>query len=170
MKRLVWLAQPSNLQSTCPLNYQDSYHCPLCRHGRLSNLMLMDAFACNICNHIFAANLEQQSIQLTDSPQQLKWVWVNQRWQPVAHTAADPELEVWLLASALVVLPPVLLFLSYWFFPPLPHDGWFWFPWLWTALTLISHAALVLWLLLEHYQVPAYVSLKVSLQRWQGWL
>ena len=29
------------------LNYQDTYICPVCRHGQIAALTLMDAFACD---------------------------------------------------------------------------------------------------------------------------
>ena len=168
MSKLVWLGQSGDLSTSKALNFQDSYRCPVCRHGKLNGLLLMDAYSCNVCHHIFAADLEQQSIRLADSPQQLQWLWTGRGWRPLVRPAADPELEVWLMASILMVLPAVLVFLSYWLFPPLPNDAWSWFPLFWTALTLLGHSVLVLWLLVEHYQFPPYVSFKVSLQRWEG--
>ncbi len=163
------MGQSGDSRPSKSLNYTDSYHCPVCRQGQLKRLVLMDAFSCNACHHIFATNLEQQSIRLADSPQSLQWLWTKQGWKPSSQpTTVDLELEVWLMASILVVLPAVLVFLSYWLFPPLPQDALSWFPVFWTALTFVSHTTLVLWLLVEHYQFPTYVALKVRLQRWQG--
>ncbi|MBD0269899.1 MAG: hypothetical protein ICV77_16605, partial [Cyanobacteria bacterium Co-bin8] len=41
-----------------------TYLCPVCRHGQIEAMTLMDAFACNFCRHIFEVNLEQQTVQV----------------------------------------------------------------------------------------------------------
>ncbi|MEB3338680.1 MAG: hypothetical protein VKJ46_14520, partial [Leptolyngbyaceae bacterium] len=48
-------------------------------------------------------------------------------------------------------------------FPPLEGDTWQ-FPVLWAGLTFLLHFTLVTWLMVEHYQFPLYVTLKVKLR------
>ncbi len=153
---------------TKPLNYQDIYTCPVCRHGQLSELTLMEAFACNFCRHIFTANLREQSIRLEDSTQLFQWRWTGRDWKPMRQQDFDLTLVVWLTGLALVTLPPALIWLSYHTFPPLPDSSWQWFPLLWTTLAFVIHFLLVLWLLAEHYQFPPYVLLRIQWRRWQG--
>lgn len=168
-ENLAFMDSPQGIpQSTKPLSYGDIYRCPVCRHGQLSQLTLMEAFACNFCRHIFTANLNEQSIRLEDSTQSFQWRWTGQSWKPSQQQEFDLTLVVWLTGVALVSLPPALIWLSYHTFPPLPESRWQWFPLLWTALAFLIHFSLVLWLLLEHYQFPAYVMLRIRLQRWRG--
>jgi len=49
------------------LNYHDTYSCPVCRHGKIAALPLMEAYACNFCQHIFTANLEQQVLKMASN-------------------------------------------------------------------------------------------------------
>jgi hypothetical protein len=132
----------------------------------------MDAFACNFCRHIFTANLREQTIRLEDSAQVFQWRWWRGRtWKPARRQQDfDLTLIVWLTSMALATLPPALIWLPYHTFPPLPDSRWYWFPALWTVLTFLVHLALVLWLLVEHYQFPAYIALRIQLQRWRGQL
>jgi hypothetical protein len=154
----------SNLKSD--LSYQGIYTCPICRHGQISGLILMDAFACNFCRHIFTANLNAQSLRLEDSPQSVQWRWTSRGWKPLQSLDKDVTLAVWLMAIALLILPPGLIGLSYHTFPPLPDSTWSSFPLVWTATSFALHALLVLWLLLEHHQFGPYVSLRLGWQRW----
>ncbi len=155
-------------ETNTSLSYQETYICPVCRHGQIETLTLMDAFACNFCRHIFTTNLQEQSIRVEDSAQPFAWRWTGHTWQPVQQDDFDLTLVIWLVGVALVALPPALIWLPYHTFPPLPNSPWHWFPTLWTALAFILHFLLVLWLLLEHYQLPSYVALRIKLQRWLG--
>jgi len=51
-------------------------------------------------------------------------------------------------------------------FPPLPGARSVGFSQGWLISAAIGHFILAAWLLLEHYQLPLYVSLKL---RWQDW-
>ncbi|MDP8935092.1 MAG: hypothetical protein M3N42_13370, partial [Cyanobacteriota bacterium] len=53
-------------KSTRPFNDQDTYPCPVCRTGQISTMPMMDALACNFCQHIFTASVERQSLQMAD--------------------------------------------------------------------------------------------------------
>lgn len=148
------------------LNYQQTYQCPICRHGEIEALTLMDAFACNFCRHIFTANLKEQSIHVEDSSQPMTWRWNGRNWQAVTQTDFDLTLVIWIVAVSLVVLPPGLIWLSSHTFPPLDQSSGAWFPTFWIALTFICHFSFVAWLMAEHYQIPWYVAGKVRLRQW----
>lgn len=146
-----------------PLNFQDSYGCPVCRHGQIEPLTLMEAFACNFCRHIFTANLREQTIHVEDSSQPMTWRWTGRNWQAANQPDMDLTVVIWLVGVSLVVLPPGLIWLSSYTFPPL-DDAWF--PKFWIGLTFFLHFLFVAWLMVEHYQVPLYVSLKVRIRQW----
>lgn len=166
-----------------PLSYQGVYICPICRHGQISALPLMDAFACNFCRHIFTSDLERQIVQVVDGSQPLAWRWTGRTWKS-SHRRDDLSLtwEIWLVGLGLVLLPPTLIGLAYHTFPPTPNHicatwnglDWgrnglaclgYWFPLIWTGLTFLCHFIFVSWLIVEHYQFPLYVSLRVWLER-----
>lgn len=148
------------------LSCEETYTCPVCRHGQIKALTLMDAFACNFCRHIFTPNFQEQSIRVEDSSQPFIWRWTGRAWRPAQQDDFDLTLVIWLISVALVALPPALIWLSSYTFPPLPDSTWYWFPAVWTTIAFLLHFFLVLWLLLEHYQLPSYVALRIQLQRW----
>ncbi|MBC6479409.1 MAG: hypothetical protein GDA56_18175 [Hormoscilla sp. GM7CHS1pb] len=150
------------------LSYKGLYSCPVCRQGEISCLPLMEAFACNFCRHIFTADLEKQWIQLADSSQPLSWRWNGSKWVATYRSHVDMTWEIWLVAIALVLLPPSLIWLGYHIFPPETGSKGYWFPPLWTLLSFLSHLAFVSWLIVEYYQLPIYVSLRVRLRQLLG--
>ncbi len=164
--------QPQRARVALPekrtLNYQEVYTCPVCRHGEIASLTLMDAFACNFCRHIFTANLREQTIRVEDSSQPMVWRWNGYNWLMANRLDGDLTVAVWLVGIALVALPPLLIWLSSHTFPPLPESGWYWFPTVWMILTFTCHFLFVAWLLAEHYQFPLYVACKVKLRELLG--
>ncbi|XQQ06338.1 MAG: hypothetical protein EDM05_69180 [Leptolyngbya sp. IPPAS B-1204] len=150
------------------LSLQDSYICPVCRHGQISALTLMDAFACNFCRHIFTANLQNQTVQVVDSSQPLTWRWTGRNWQSTYRD--DPSLTavVWFASIVLVLLPASIVWLMAFLFPPLPGSVLSWFPSVWLGCTFGIHLLMVGWLLAEHYQLPIYIASRVRLREWLG--
>jgi hypothetical protein len=146
------------------LNYKQSYPCPLCRYGQLNSLMLMDAFACGFCRHIFTATLSQQSICLADTTQPIYWRWTGQRWQPLHHANSEWTVAIWFLSVGLTVIPTTLIGLIYRIFPPLEDSSGAEFPLLWLVLVFLAHLGITLWVLAEFYQIPFYVAWKVRSQ------
>lgn len=157
---------PELVTQSSILQYEQVYPCPVCRHGQISGLMLMDAFACNFCRHIFAANLDQQQIRLADTPQALLWRWNGKVWRP-QHHQANLTLSIWLIAFVLAILPGGLVWLGYYVFPPLPGSQGDWFPLAWVGLAFLVHLSIVFWLLLEYYQVPLYITSRVQARQWR---
>lgn len=150
------------------LNYEETYLCPVCRHGQISALALMDAFACNFCRHIFTADLRDQSVRVEDSSQPMTWRWNGLNWQGLHQIDLDLSIVIWLVGAVLVVLPPTLIWFSSHTFPPMEGSDWYWFPTVWVSLAFLCHFTLVSWLLVEHYQVSFYVACKVRLQMLLG--
>lgn len=150
------------------LDYQGVYICPVCRHGHMMGLTLMDAFACDFCRHIFTANLSAQSVQVVDSSQPMSWRWNGRNWQVAYRDEINLTVVIWLLSGALVILPPSLVWISAHTFPPLPHSAWAWFPTVWVGCTFFIHFLMVSWLIIEHYQLPLYISSKIRFQRLLG--
>ncbi len=158
----------SNLSSDSSLrtlNYDDVYSCPVCGHGQLSLITLTEAFACNFCRHIFTANLEKQSLQIVDSVQPMVWFWTGVKWRQNHRPDGHITVVVWSFALAIACLPALLIVVSNYMFPPIDSDGLSQFSVVWTTITLLAHAGIVLWLIAEHYQWPWYVTAKIKLSR-----
>jgi hypothetical protein len=113
------------------LNTQEPFPCPICRHGQIEALTLMDAFACNFCRHIFTTNLKEQTVHVEDSSQPMTWRWNGRKWQTANETDLDLSIVIWLVAIALVVLPPSLIWLPSQIFVPLDGGSGDWFPLFW---------------------------------------
>lgn len=146
------------------LDYSKVYTCPVCAHGQITGLTLMEAFACNFCHHIFTANLQQQILYTADSSQPLAWRRVGQRWRSLHQANSDVTILLWSLGTIVALFPPLLVGLAAYVFPP--ADAQFAsFPVAWTALTFCLHFIPMMWLLVEYHQFPPYIRAKVWLGR-----
>lgn len=150
------------------LSYSGTYICPVCRHGQISNLTLMEAFACNFCRHIFTANLEAQSVQVVDSSQPMSWRWNGRTWRFAYRDYPNVTVLVWFISAVLIILPASIVWISAYLFPPLPGSRWSWFPMAWLGFTFGVHFLMVAWLLAEHYHLPLYISSRIRLREWLG--
>ncbi|HEY9887937.1 MAG TPA: hypothetical protein V6D02_06010 [Candidatus Obscuribacterales bacterium] len=148
------------------MSLSDAYPCPVCQQGGLEAIVLMDAFACQFCRHILAADLTAQRVQVVDSTQALTWGWTGHRWQRVRE-AGERELSglILLTAVVLITLPASVVWLAGAIFPPLEPTAIWPFATVWALLTLLAHLGLVLWLVGEYYQIPFYVAAKVRVLR-----
>lgn len=160
------MTQPvSPSQPITPLDLRNAYVCPACRRGQISALVLTEAFGCDSCNHIFSANLAKQSVQLIDSSPSLAWQWNGRKWKPT-HRSVDPlNGWVWCLAIAFILLPTAIVALGAYIFPTLPDSSGHWFPVLWAGLTFLAHLSCVAWLVMEYYQFPAVLFLRLNQRR-----
>ena len=159
---------PEGSPARTNLDYSGTYICPVCRHGQIETLALMDAFACNFCRHIFTANLPAQSIQVVDSAQPMSWRWNGRNWRMVYQDDFNLTVVIWAVGLALVSLPTSIVWLSSQIFPPLEGSPGEVIPTIWVGLTFTVHLVMVLWLIAEHYQIPAYVSAKIQLRQLFG--
>ena len=151
-----------------PLNYTHTYSCPVCHHGEISNLALMDAFACNFCSHIFTADLEKQVIEIADSQLPLSWRWNGRTWKRLQPEGVEIGWSYLLIALGFVLIPPSLIGISLYLFPPLPNSPLSWFPVFWIVLTFFCHLLTILWLVVEYYQFPINLYFRAIGQRLWG--
>ncbi|MGB3200620.1 MAG: hypothetical protein WBA99_06950 [Nodosilinea sp.] len=147
------------------LDSADTYDCPVCRHGQMQPMALMDAYACSFCRHIFDVNLDQQTVHVVDSVQPMGWRWQGWRWQPLYQSRSDITLTLWLVGLALVIFPAGIVALGGYVFPPLDASTSINWSLVWAVGTLFAHGTMVGWLVAEHYQFPFYVMTKIRLQR-----
>lgn len=148
-----------------PLSYEDTYECPICRHGTLSSLVMMDAYACNFCRHIFTANLAEQVLRVEDSSVPMAWRWSGRRWRSVQATNEDLTLLTWLCCIAVIILPPLVVWLPAQIFPPLEGSRGDWFPDAWFVAIVVAHLTIGGWVLAEHYQWQPYIRGREYLRR-----
>ena len=132
------------------------YTCTLCRHGEISAMPLMEALACNFCNHIFTADPIQQSVKMADSASPITWRWNGRTWQGAHRKGDELVWGVGLAAVALILLPTTLVALSTYFFPPIPGTPLSWVPTFWIGLTFLAHLAFVVDVVVEYYQFPVF--------------
>lgn len=142
------------------LNYDKAYSCPVCRLGQISNLALMEAFACDLCHNIFEANLEKQQLRMVSRQPALIWRWNGRNWIEARTEGMEFGWGYLLAAIMLVALPTSLIGLTIYIFPPTPDTPLYWIPYVWTGLTFLSHLGIIIWLALEFYQLPIGIYLR----------
>lgn len=146
------------------LNYDHDYHCPVCRRGRITNLALMEAFACNFCQHLFTVDLKRQLLTSVDTQFPITWQWHQNNWTRVNPEGITIGWAYLILGGLWIILPTAIVGLASYFFPPLPGSSLTWFPVFWTVLTFVSHLICFAWLLLEYYQFPVIIYLRSLLR------
>lgn len=142
------------------LNLHDIYYCPVCRHGQISAMPLMEAMGCNFCRHIFTVNLERQLLKMADSHLALTWKWDGRSWKGLQKEELTPSWFYWVAAIAFVSIPPLLVGFGAYLFPPLPDDPLYWIPFVWTPLTFLCHLTCLFWLVVEYYQFPVFIYIR----------
>jgi hypothetical protein len=146
------------------IRFDARYPCPVCRHGHIEGLFMVDAFSCGFCRHIFT--IDGRYLRLEDNIQSFRWRWNGDRWMSLRQELSpDWFLLIWTLAVGFVSIPTALVWLAYHTFPPLPGQSGAGFPALWTGLVFLSHFIIVGWLCAEHFQFPLYVTAKLYWQR-----
>ena len=141
------------------LSMEEVYTCPVCYHGQISAMTLMDAFSCNFCNHIFTADLVKQSLKIADASSPLSWKWNGKKWK-ADHPQVEWSWVIQLLAVGFILLPTTLIGLSVDFFPPTPVTPLCWLPIFWIGLTFLSHLAIIVNILIDYYQFPVKLYFK----------
>lgn len=147
------------------LSYGGVYSCPVCRLGKIRNMALMEAFACDLCRNIFEPNLETQQLKMVSRQPALIWRWNGRNWVEARLEGMDLGWGYLLAAIALVAVPTSLIGLTLYIFPPAPDVPLFWVPYVWTGLAFLSHLGIIIWLAIEFYQFPVGVYLKASGRR-----
>ena len=133
---------------------QGEYSCPVCRHGKISAMPLMETFACNFCQHIFTTNFDKQLLKMADSQLPLTWYWNGKNWKGIHREGAEVGWAYLIFAVGFVTFPTAIISLGSYIFPPLPHSPLSWLPFFWGILTFFSHLFCLIWLVIEYYQFP----------------
>lgn len=163
------MSASKRLHSKSPLHtlsFEQTYPCPVCHFGQLSNLALTEAFGCNACRHIFTVDSSQERLKIADREPAMVWRWNGQTWRGEHIGSLELSWFYWVVALLLILLPPGLVGLTAVIFPS-ANGGWLSFPMIWTGIVFLTHLSIVLWLLMEAYQFPVLLYLR---SRWQQFL
>jgi hypothetical protein len=151
---------------TKSLNFQEDYPCPVCRIGKISQMPMMEAMSCDFCHEIFTIDLELQQIKMPSREPALVWKWNGFKWSESQLVGVELGWGYSLAAIAFIILPTSLIGITAYYFPPHIYDPLSWIPFIWTALTFISHSAIIVWILIEVYQIPTIAYLR-AITRWR---
>lgn len=146
-------------------NYQGVYPCPVCHVGKITHMPLMEAMACDFCHQIFTVNLEQQQLVMPSRQPPLVWRWNGFSWTEAHLEGVEFGWGYVLAAIAFIFLPTALIGIVACVFPPHADAPFSWVPYIWTVLTFFSHLAIIIWLLIEIYQIPVRAYLRALRQR-----
>ncbi len=141
-------------------DYQGIYPCPVCRVGKITHMPLMETMACDFCQEIFTVNLEQQQIKMPSRQPPLIWRWNGFSWTEAQLEGVELGWGYGLAAIAFILLPTTLIGIVAYNFPPTPHQFITWLPYIWTILTFLLHLAIILWIVIEVYQIPVAAYLR----------
>jgi hypothetical protein len=143
------------------------YTCPVCRHGKIQAIPLMEAFACDLCHHIFTANFERQLLKMVDSQIPLTWYWNGKVWKGIQRENFEFGWGYFIAGTAFVGIPTSIIALATYLFPTIPGSNLYWLPITWTVLTFLCHLFCLIWLIVEYYQFPVFLYLRsVSRRVW----
>lgn len=148
------------------LKFQENYPCPVCRVGKISQMLMMEAMCCDFCNEIFTVNLELQQVKMPSREPPLVWNWNGLRWTQARLASMELGWGYVLSAIAFVILPTTLIGVTAFYFPPHSHVPFSWIPSLWTLLTFLSHLGIIVWIFIEFYQIPILAYLR-AMTRWR---
>ncbi len=149
------------------LNLHGVYPCPVCRLGKISLMPLMETMSCDFCQEIFTVNPELQQIKMPSRQPPLVWHWTGWNWTEARLEGVELGWGYGVAAIAFVILPTFLIGIGAYYFPPTPNVPLSWVPYIWTGLTFLSHLAIIVWLLLEVYQIPVVAYVR-ALNRWRS--
>lgn len=146
-------------------NYHGVYPCPVCRVGKISQMPLMEAMSCDFCQQIFTVSIEQQQLKMPSRQPPLIWYWNGFNWTEAQLEGVEFGWGYTLAAVTFILLPTGLIGIVAYNFPPRPEAPLSWVPYVWTILTFLSHLAIIVWLVIEVYQIPIRAYLRALQQR-----
>jgi hypothetical protein len=156
---------PSSKILATSFDTQGVYPCPVCHVGKITPMTLMEAMACDFCQQIFTVSVENQQIKMPSRQPPLTWRWNGFSWTEGHLEGVEFGWGYVLAATMFVILPTALIGTVAYYFPPHPDTPLSWVPYIWTVLTLFSHLTIVVWLLIEIYQIPVRAYLRAIRQR-----
>ena len=148
------------LNSSDRFHLQGEYFCPVCRHGKISAMPLMETFACSFCQHIFTTNFDKQLLKMADSQLPLTWYWNGKNWKGIHREGAEIGWAYLIFGIGFVLLPTAIVGLGTYLFPPSPDSPLSWLPLFWDILTFLAHLSCLIWLVIEYYQFPIFLYIR----------
>lgn len=145
------------LQEFNRFHLKGEYPCPVCRHGKVSEMPLMETFACGFCQHIFTTNFDRQLLKMADSQLPLTWYWSGKTWKGIQREGVEIGWIYLLFAAVFVCVPTGIIAFGMYLFPTEPNSFLAWLPMAWTILTFCAHLLCVIWLIIEYYQFPIFL-------------
>jgi hypothetical protein len=142
-----------------------TYPCPVCRHGEISSMLLMETFACNFCQHIFTTNFDKQLLKMADSQLPLSWYWNGKNWKGIQREGTEFGWGYLVAGLIFVLFPTGIIGIGAYLFPPLPDSPLSWLPLVWLILTFFSHLFCLVWLVIEYYQFPIFLYIRAIKRR-----
>ena len=141
------------------------YPCPVCRHGKVTQMIMMETFACSFCQHIFTTNYDKQLLKMADSQLPLTWYWNGKNWKGIQREGVEIGWSYLLCGLAFVALPTTIVAFSAYLVPPLPDSPLSWFPIFWAFLTFFTHLFCLILLIVEYYQLPIMLYVRAVQRR-----
>jgi hypothetical protein len=153
-------SMPSTKILTTSLEYHGAYPCPVCHVGKISQMPMMEAMACDFCHQIFTVDIEKQQLQMPAREPALVWRWNGFDWTEAQLEGVELGWGYLCGAIAFILLPTVVIGIVAYSFPPTTGNLFSWIPYLWTCLTFLSHLSIIVWLLIEIYQIPIFAYIR----------
>ena len=138
--------------------------CPMCGHGHLVPMVLMETLSCTLCQHMFAWDIRQQRIDVLDVSSPTAWRWTGSRWQRGPYPAQSLNTITIIFACIVILLPALMIEVAGYIFPPLPGSPFANFHFFWAGTALVLHGASVFWILAESYHFTPYILAKVRMR------
>jgi hypothetical protein len=141
------------------------YFCPVCRHGKIAAMPLMETFACNFCQHIFTTNFDKQLLKMADSQLPLTWYWNGKTWKGIHRDGVDVSWSYFIISIGFVFFPTAIVAGGSYLFPPSPDSLLSWLPVVWSVLTFLLHLSFLIWSIVEYYQFPLFLYVRAVKRR-----
>lgn len=138
--------------------YFMSAPCPICRHGAIAEMPMMESLGCNFCNHIFVIEKEpnsmRQVMRMADTVSTLRWVWNGKCWENANEAQLLTSRWLAIAGILLVLVPTLITSLAANLFPTEPDLPLSWFPKFWAITTFFGHLFVVLSIAQDYIQFP----------------
>ncbi|NMF56761.1 hypothetical protein [Pseudanabaena yagii] len=143
--------------SRSPVSFM-SAPCPICRHGAIAEMPMMDSLGCNFCNHIFViekeSNSMRQILRMADTISTLRWVWNGKGWENANEVQVYTSRWLVVVGILLVLVPTAIASLAVYLFPTEPDVPLAWFPKFWAIATFFGHLFVLLSITQDYVQFP----------------
>jgi hypothetical protein len=97
----------------------------------------------------------------------LTWRWNGFSWTEGQLEGVELGWGYGLAAAVFVILPTTLIGIVAYYFPADLKEPITWTPYIWTVLTFLSHLSIIVWIVIEIYQIPVAAYLR-AIARWRN--